>query len=77
MRDPNAVFTAPLKGKNRERQIVYEKPQVEKIDALKLELENFVVSLAREQSPIVSGEEAREALRIALEIQEKIEQDIH
>ncbi|MAG20770.1 MAG: Gfo/Idh/MocA family oxidoreductase [Candidatus Marinimicrobia bacterium] len=77
VRDPNAVFTAPLKGKNRERQIVYEKPQVEKIDALKLELENFVVSLAREQSPIVSGEEAREALRIALEIQEKIEQDIH
>ena len=76
-RDPNAVFTAPLKGKNRERQIVYEKPKVYKIDALKLELENFVASLSGEQSPIVSGQEAREALRIALEIQEKIEQDLH
>lgn len=76
-RDPNAVFTAPLKRNDRQRQIVYEKPQVPKIDALKLELENFVASLTGEQLPIVSGDEAREALRIALEIQDKIEQDIH
>ncbi|MFQ6674125.1 MAG: Gfo/Idh/MocA family protein, partial [Fidelibacterota bacterium] len=77
VKDPNAVVTAPLEGNGRHRQIVYEKPDMKKVDALRLELENFVASVRGEETPIVTGQQGREALRIATVIQEKIEQDIH
>lgn len=76
-KDPNAVVSAPLEGNDKHRQIVYEKPEPKRVDALKLELENFVRSVQGRETPIVTGEEGREALRIATIIQEKIEQDIH
>lgn len=76
-KDPNAVVSAPLEGNHKHRQIVYEMPEPKKVDALKLELENFVRSVRGVETPIVTGEEGREALRIATIIQEKIEQDIH
>lgn len=75
-KDPNAVVTAPLDGDHKHRQIVYEMPEPKKVDALRLEQENFVRSVQGLEVPIVSGEEGREALRIASIIQEKIEQDI-
>jgi hypothetical protein len=43
--DPDAVFSAPLVTGKTTRQIVYETPPVRKVDALKLELENFVASV--------------------------------
>ncbi|MFQ6615608.1 MAG: Gfo/Idh/MocA family oxidoreductase [Fidelibacterota bacterium] len=76
-KDPNAVVSAPLEGNHKHRQIVYEMPEPKKRDALRLELENFVRSVQGLETPIVTGEEGREALRIASIIQEKIEQDIH
>lgn len=76
-KDPNAIVMAPLEGNNKQRQIVYEKPAPKRTDALKLELENFLRSVQGLESPIVTGEEGREALRIATIIQEKIEHDIH
>lgn len=76
-KDPNAVVTAPLDRNGGHRQIVYEKPEVKKINALRFELENFVDSVQGIAKPIVSGEEGREALRIAILVQDQIEQDIH
>jgi len=76
-KDPNAVVTAPLDRNGGHRQIVYEKPEVQKVNALKIELENFVESVKGNSTPIVTGEEGREALRIATLVQEQIEQDIH
>ncbi len=76
-KDPNAVFFVPLKSNGMNRQIVYETPQVDRVDALRLELENFALSITGKSSPIVGGQEGREALRIATIIHDKIEQDIH
>ncbi|MEE9167795.1 MAG: Gfo/Idh/MocA family oxidoreductase [Candidatus Neomarinimicrobiota bacterium] len=76
-KDPSAVVTAPLDQDGSHRQIVYEKPEVRNINALRFELENFVESVQGDSRPIVSGEEGREALRIAILVQEQIEQDIH
>ncbi len=75
--DPDAVFSAPLTTGGTNRQIVYEKPSVKKVDALKMELENFVASVEGRSTPIVSGFEGREALAVALLIQDKIEQTLH
>ena len=75
--DPDAVFSAPLVTGKTTRQIVYETPPVKKVDALKLELENFVASVNGGSTPIVSGREGREALAVALQIQDKIEQTLH
>ena len=74
--DPDALISAPLEQNGRHRKIVYEKPKHRKINALAMELENFVEAIKGEAVPIVSGTAGREALRLALLIQEKIEQDI-
>ncbi len=74
--DPDALISAPLERNGRHRKIVYEKPKQQKINALALELENFIDAIEGKTAPIVSGDDGREALRLALLIQEKIEQDI-
>ena len=74
--DPDALISAPLDRNGRRRKIVYEKPKHHKINALAMELENFVCAIKGEAEPIVSGHDGREALRLALLIHEKIEQDI-
>ena len=76
-KDPNAVLTTPLERNGGHRQIVYEKPEVQKVNALKIELKNFIESIKGTNTPIVTGEEGRDALRIAMLVQEQIEQDIH
>lgn len=76
-KDPNAIVTAPLDENGGHRQIVYEKPEVKKINALRFELENFAQAVQGETAPIVSGQDGREALRIATLVQEQIEQDTH
>jgi len=45
-------------------------------EPLKEELAAFVEAVRTQQRPIVSGEDAREALRVALDIQEKIKQHV-
>jgi hypothetical protein len=42
-----------------------------------MELQNFIKSVQGKETPIVSGEEGRDALKIAIEIQKMIIQDIH
>jgi len=46
-------------------------------DALRMELHNFIKSVQGKETPIVSGEAGRDALKIAIEIQQMITQDIH
>ncbi len=45
---------------------------IEKEEPLKKELESFVECVLKDKTPVVSGVEAREALRVALEITDKI-----
>ncbi len=55
------------------RGIIKESPTVEKIEPLKSELEDFIDSISRKRTPLVSGRLAREALRVALNISKQIQ----
>ena len=75
--DPDAIMSAPLvdsDGKNR--QIFYEKPLVQKQDALKLELENYIQSVLGNETPIVDGVAGKQALSVAIKIHDKILEDL-
>jgi predicted dehydrogenase len=74
--DPNALVTAPLDQDGAHRSIVYEKPPVEKIDSLRLELTNFIDSIQGIAKPIVDGKAGREALEVAAIIQKMIIEDV-
>lgn len=54
------------------KKITYERRQVEEANALKMELESFIESVRTGSRPVVSGEEGREALRVAIAITEMI-----
>lgn len=71
------LVTAPLDNNGRHRSIVYEKPPVKKIDALRLELTNFIESIQGKAKPIVDGKAGRDALEVATNIQKMIIEDVH
>ena len=51
-----------------DKKIIYEKPVVEESNALKMELSSFINAVVDKKRPAVSGEDGREALRVAIEI---------
>jgi predicted dehydrogenase len=65
-----------IDGKSSLQKIIYERKQVEEVNALKMELETFVNSISKSFAPAVSGEDGREALRVAIEITEMIRQQL-
>lgn len=67
-----AIISAPIESKGKQRHIIYEKPKINKQDALQMELINFVESIQGQAKPIVDGVAGKEALRVALQIQNKI-----
>ena len=73
---PRALVTAPLNGDGGHRAIVYEKPHIEKIDALRLELTNFLESIQGKSTPIVDGQAGRDALEVATNIHKMIIEDV-
>ena len=75
--DPNALMTVPFEYNGAKRFIAYDKPAISEQDALGMELHNFIKSVRGKETPIVSGEAGRDALKIAIEIQQMITQDIH
>ncbi|MBN4080731.1 Gfo/Idh/MocA family oxidoreductase [Caldithrix abyssi] len=75
--DPAAIMSAPLESNGKHRQIFYEKPVIKKRDALKTELENFVESVQGKSKPIVDGLAGRNALDVAIQIHDKILEDLH
>ena len=72
-----AVMTVPLNNSNEEKFIAYEKPKISNKDPLKMELQNFISSIQGKETPIVSGKDGRDALKVAIEIQEMIIKDLH
>ena len=72
-----AVMTVPLNNSNEKKFIAYEKPKISNKDPLKMELQNFISSIQGKETPIVSGKDGRDALKVAIEIQEMIIKDIH
>ncbi len=58
------------------KKITYERRQIEETNALKMELESFIKSVRNGKRPVVSGEEGKEALRVAIEITDMIKSQI-
>ncbi len=73
--DPNVKPTMMLgkidQGK-RKRLIVYERPEVKEVNALKYELELFVRAVQENREPPVTGRDGLQALEVAEEILKKI-----
>ena len=55
-----------------ENDITKEKVKIKKKNPLKVELKSFVDCVRNNKKPIVSGQEGRQALRVALDILDKI-----
>ena len=70
------IISAPIQQGDKQRQIVYEKPKIIKHDALEMELINFIESIQGKTAPIVGGSAGKEALAVALQIQNKILEEI-
>jgi len=58
--------------KKHQQQILKHGLPIEKEEPLKKELEHFIDCVARDEQPLISGSEGREALAVALEISRKI-----
>ena len=58
------------------RRVVREPVPITKEEPLKLELQHFVECVREQQTPIVSGESAKRALDLAIEITEQIQQSL-
>lgn len=71
------IMNVPFNYKGEKKLIHYDKPTVLKSDALKLELINFVRSIKGHEKPIVDGYAGREALKIAIEIQNEIIKEVN
>jgi predicted dehydrogenase len=71
------LWSTMLLGKigegQKKRNIIYEQPDVKKVNALKVELESFINAVKNNSRPIVSGEDGRHALEVAQEIINKIQ----
>ena len=70
-------MTIPFNYKGNTKLIGYHKPDLSKGDPLRMELENFILSIQGKQQPIVSGKDGRDALEVAIKIQEMIILDKH
>ena len=58
-------------GKNK-KNIIYEQPEIKEHNALKIELESFINCIKTNSTPIVSGQDGVEALKVAQQILEII-----
>ena len=75
--DSAAIMSVPIESGEKQRQIFYEKPIIKIYDALKMELQNFIDSVKGKATPIVSGRDGRDALNIAIQIHNKILEDLN
>jgi predicted dehydrogenase len=53
------------------KTIIYEKPEIKSEDMLTSELSSFLQAIATKTTPLVTGEQAKQALELALEIKKK------
>ncbi len=69
-----AMMLGQIDSAKHKRNIVYELPKVEEVNALKYELQLFVKAIQTNTEPAVTGEDGRRALEVAHIIMEKISQ---
>ena len=69
---PNKDCSYLVVNKNSEKFILYDKPTIVPHNALRVELENFLRSIEQCVPPVVSAEDGRAALEVAVQIREQI-----
>jgi predicted dehydrogenase len=69
-----AMMLGQIDSAKHKRNIVYELPKVEDVNALQYELQLFVKAIRTNSTPPVTGEDGRRALEVAHIIMEKISQ---
>lgn len=74
--DPLAMLIDLGKGKGT-KQIIFDKPQIKQINAIKTELESFAKAINGNYTPLVSIEDGYLALDVAYKIMEKMNYVIH
>jgi predicted dehydrogenase len=67
------MLLGQLNAGTRKRNIVYERPEIKEINALKYELELFVKAIQSGGRPVVSAEDGKRALQVAQEIMARIQ----
>ena len=73
----NYINQSAILYKRKSRRLKKKKIKILKEEPLKKELESFVQCVLEKRRPIVSGEEAREALGVAIDITKQIKAKLH
>lgn len=71
---PNTMMLGKIEHGKQKRKIIYEQPEVKEVNALKYELESFVKAIQNNSEPMVTAEDAKQALEVAHAIMKKIRQ---
>jgi predicted dehydrogenase len=71
---PGTMMLGQIDSGKVKRNITYETPKVEDVNALKYEMELFVKSIQTHTPPSVTGEDGKRALEVAHMVMKKIEQ---
>lgn len=66
--EKDMVFLEEIGTGSQKKYVLYKRPKVPETGGLYAELEAFVKTIRGENSPAVTGEEAREALAVAMQI---------
>jgi predicted dehydrogenase len=69
--DPLAMLIDLGKGKGT-KQIIFEKPEIKPVNAIKTELESFAQAIINNKTPLVSIEDGYTALDVAYKIMDKM-----
>ena len=73
----NPIKDIDFDYRGKKKYIIYEKPELLSFDALKAELENFADSINGNSTPLVDGVAAKNALELAITIDQMIREDLH
>ena len=73
----NSIQDVDFDYRGKKKHIIYEKPELLSFDALKAELENFSESIYGDSTPMVDGVAAKNALELAITIDQLIREDLH
>lgn len=71
-RERGMRVVAEIGTADRRRRVVYERPRVRNVNALRYELELFARAIRQRTRPIVNGEDGKRALEVANAIMQKI-----
>ncbi len=69
---PGVLAFGSIENEGVRKRVLYEKRTRENVNALKEELKAFVEAILQNKEPPVTGEDGREALRVALQIMEQV-----